>query len=344
MYRLILVPIDESDLSVSTSSKAVRFAKSLGAELVFLHARADLGATDEGALVRVMSPAAFAENPKDATRGILAKAEIVARDSGVPCRSVAKTSDRPYEAILDTAEELGCDLIFMASHGQRGLKGLLLGSQTQKVLAHTSIPVLVSTVESNAVTPEMNAAMSAIRGEHRSLGSVMHGFKRALEKAREDGGRLDLRLAKSIVLYFRRFTQDLHHPKEEQYLFGRLCSYMPEAAQVVSVLEQQHKEEPALIEAIEVALSAYEKVPDLTHMEVVAKAVEQYADRLWEHMSLEEGSILPGCRDHFSRSDWKLIADAFLENADPRFDQKKEAGYDDLFFRIMNMAEKFEKS
>jgi nucleotide-binding universal stress UspA family protein len=61
----------------------------------------------------------------------------------VPCRSEHAISDDPYEAIIAAAERGGCDLIVMASHGRRGLKGFLLGSETQKVLVHSTIPVLV---------------------------------------------------------------------------------------------------------------------------------------------------------------------------------------------------------
>ena len=88
-------------------------------------------------------------------RALLAKAEVVARAAGVAYDSLVMTSDRPHEAILDAAEARGCDLIFMASHGRRGVKSLMLGSQTQKVLQHTTIPVLVSAVESNAVAPAL---------------------------------------------------------------------------------------------------------------------------------------------------------------------------------------------
>jgi nucleotide-binding universal stress UspA family protein len=56
---------------------------------------------------------------------------------------VSSVSDIPYEAIIAAAEEAGADLIFMASHGRRGISGLLLGSETQKVLTHSKIPVLV---------------------------------------------------------------------------------------------------------------------------------------------------------------------------------------------------------
>jgi nucleotide-binding universal stress UspA family protein len=66
-----------------------------------------------------------------------------ARSAGVPCSVAQVVSDDPYEAILQTAKERKCDLIIMASHGRRGLKGMLLGSETQKVLVHSDIPVLV---------------------------------------------------------------------------------------------------------------------------------------------------------------------------------------------------------
>ena len=65
------------------------------------------------------------------------------KEAGVPCNKVSATSDIPYEAIIDAATQSGCDLIFMASHGRRGLASLLLGSETQKVLTHSTIPVLV---------------------------------------------------------------------------------------------------------------------------------------------------------------------------------------------------------
>ena len=82
-------------------------------------------------------------------RALLAKAEVVARTAGVAHDSLATISDRPHEAILGAAEARGCDLVFMASHGRRGLKGMVVGSQTLKVLQRATIPVLVSAVESN---------------------------------------------------------------------------------------------------------------------------------------------------------------------------------------------------
>jgi len=69
--------------------------------------------------------------------------ERAAKTAGVPCETVSVTDDFPADAILSLAKRRKCDLIFMASHGRRGLSGLLLGSETQKVLTHARIPVLV---------------------------------------------------------------------------------------------------------------------------------------------------------------------------------------------------------
>ena len=102
--------------------QAVSLARALGARVTFFHAQADYGASSLGALERVMSPAAFNEHMAGEARAILAKAEVVARTAGVAHDSVATVSNRPHEAILGAAEARGCDLIFMASHGRRGIK------------------------------------------------------------------------------------------------------------------------------------------------------------------------------------------------------------------------------
>jgi nucleotide-binding universal stress UspA family protein len=69
--------------------------------------------------------------------------EKAAKEAGVPCDTFCEISDHPYEMIVKVAEKRGCDLIMMASHGRRGVRGLLVGSETQKVLTHSKIPVLV---------------------------------------------------------------------------------------------------------------------------------------------------------------------------------------------------------
>ena len=69
--------------------------------------------------------------------------KMAAEAAGVPCETIREIHDQPYRAIIDAAHALGCDLIVMASHGRRGISALLLGSETVKVLTHSTIPVLV---------------------------------------------------------------------------------------------------------------------------------------------------------------------------------------------------------
>jgi nucleotide-binding universal stress UspA family protein len=66
-----------------------------------------------------------------------------AKAAGVHCEAISVTSDQPHEAIIQVAKKRGCDLIMMASHGRKGVQGMLLGSETHKVLTHSRIPVLV---------------------------------------------------------------------------------------------------------------------------------------------------------------------------------------------------------
>ncbi len=95
MYRHILVPIDDSPLSVDTVQQAVNFARTIGAKVTFFHAQADYGASSLGALERVMSPSAFNEQMAGDARALLAKAEVVARTAGVEHDAFAMRSSAP---------------------------------------------------------------------------------------------------------------------------------------------------------------------------------------------------------------------------------------------------------
>lgn len=145
MFKHILVPTDGSPLSFDTAKRAVTFAREAGARITFFFAEPDYPVAfyGEGALIDPTTPEKFAEIAAQQAREILAKVEALAREAGVECECTARVSDVPYQAIIDAASEAGCDLIFMASHGRRGITGLLLGSETQKVLTHSTIPVLV---------------------------------------------------------------------------------------------------------------------------------------------------------------------------------------------------------
>ncbi|MCX8018161.1 MAG: universal stress protein [Rhodocyclaceae bacterium] len=145
MFKHILVPTDGSPLSSAAVTHAVEFAREAGARITFFYAKPEYPVAfyGEGALIDPTTPEKFAAMADQQAREILAACEQTAQAAGVAHDSLSVTSDIPYEAIIEAAHQAGCDLIFMASHGRRGISGLLLGSETQKVLTHSTIPVLV---------------------------------------------------------------------------------------------------------------------------------------------------------------------------------------------------------
>lgn len=144
MFRHLLVPTDGSQLSERAVKQAISFAEKARAKVTFFYARSDAEASlyGESALLRSMDPTLLV-NDEMLAHEILRGAEEQGKRAGVECESLLMVSAEPYEGIIAAAQDRECDLIVMASHGHRGVKGLLLGSQTQKVLTHSTIPVLV---------------------------------------------------------------------------------------------------------------------------------------------------------------------------------------------------------
>jgi len=144
MYNRILLPTNGSALCESAVRKGIEFAKFAGASVVGFHA---IPATSYLIYTEAGPSDVLAEQfEKDAmVRGhrLVEEVREKARDAGVECDTLLLTNDHPWEAIIEAAATKGCDLIFMASHGRRGLSALLLGSETTRVLTHTEIPVLV---------------------------------------------------------------------------------------------------------------------------------------------------------------------------------------------------------
>lgn len=144
-YSHLLVPSDGSELSQRAIAHAVSLASRLGARITFLHVQphvplpvGGLGEALEPRLLEALMAASLKESDR-----ILQAATSVAETAGVPARCERVPGDLPHRGILATAQRLGCDLIVMASHGRRGLSGLLLGSETQRVLVEAPCPVLV---------------------------------------------------------------------------------------------------------------------------------------------------------------------------------------------------------
>jgi len=143
MYKRILLPTDGSEPSRRAILSAVDFARGIGAEVVAMTATPEFHAITTDSEMLEQTPEGYAEASRARGQRLLDEVLAAARDAGVPCTGVQVVSDEPWEAIISAARQHMCDLVVMASHGRRGIKGLLLGSETQKVLVHSAIPVLV---------------------------------------------------------------------------------------------------------------------------------------------------------------------------------------------------------
>jgi nucleotide-binding universal stress UspA family protein len=143
MYRHILIAIDGSDLAAKALSQGLGLAKALAAQVSIVTVT-EPWATQVTGEAAIAFPFEEYEKAMGANASdILSKASVTAGQSGVACSTVHVKERHPAEGILETAKARACDLIVMASHGRRGLSRLLLGSQAQNVVTHSTIPTLI---------------------------------------------------------------------------------------------------------------------------------------------------------------------------------------------------------
>ncbi|RJF98202.1 universal stress protein [Noviherbaspirillum saxi] len=320
MYRHLLVPIDNTDLSTVTTGQAVEFARSLGARITFFHAQAGDASSLQG-------------KAESRARELLTKAESAARAQGIPCSAVTAVSDAPYSAIVSTARDKACDLIFMASHGRRSAIDVMPGAQTLQVLAGTEIPVLVTT---SAGSPAAAQAIGILQDEHRSLAAVLHAWLFMLASAQTQGSAADAAWMKAMLHYIKAFPLTLHHPKEQKYLFDKLRERTSALNAELDELERQHERDERLIADLASLVDQY--AAGSAAVGDVEAAVSAYAKFTWEHMGREEGVILPAAQRYLTEEDWREIDSAFAENKDPHFDADTDVEFLRLYARIVDLA------
>jgi nucleotide-binding universal stress UspA family protein len=143
MYKHILIPTDGSELSQKAIDHGIKLAKALNAKVTAV-------AVSEPFHMFAVEPSMVTDTPEEYKRRIatvtakyLKTAKDTAAGAGVSCDGVHVEHEHPYEAIIDAAKRMGCDAIVMASHGRRGVSAIVLGSETVKVLTHSTTPVVV---------------------------------------------------------------------------------------------------------------------------------------------------------------------------------------------------------
>ncbi|MCX7897743.1 MAG: hemerythrin domain-containing protein [Rhodocyclaceae bacterium] len=182
-----------------------------------------------------------------------------------------------------------------------------------------------------------NRALSIIQDEHRCLGAVLHGLRYVIRSLGGNGKPPDFKLIWAMLYYMDAFSQRLHDPREEAYLFARLKQRTHEADETIAALCQEHAESAQRMRALEQALGRFEAgVPGAA--EAFVEAAEAQIEAAWRHMATEERVILPLAKRYLHPEDWAEIAEAFGEKGDPRFGPKPAHEFRELFTRIVNLA------
>jgi nucleotide-binding universal stress UspA family protein len=140
MYRHILIPTDGSELADHGVAHALALAKHVGAKASVIFVVEPFPEMTGRYLETV---ARYVELRKEQAASVLDAAANAAKKAGVHCETIQVENAQPHQGIIAAAEDKGCDLIVMSSHGRSGLSALLIGSVTNKVLTHAKTPVLV---------------------------------------------------------------------------------------------------------------------------------------------------------------------------------------------------------
>jgi hemerythrin-like domain-containing protein len=182
----------------------------------------------------------------------------------------------------------------------------------------------------------MKNAISVLKSEHRSISAVLHALKDLARMAQDATARPRFQVFRSILRYIDQYPEQLHHPKEDEYLFARLVARAPETRLLVEELQAEHDEGARLIRELERSLLLFEEGWPAGAREFL-QAVDAYAEFHWKHMRKEERELLPLAERHLTAEDWQAIDAAFAANQDP-IAGMQERDFEKLFTRIVNLA------
>lgn len=183
----------------------------------------------------------------------------------------------------------------------------------------------------------MAKTLNIIRDEHRSIGAILHGMEYLVNRVRTRKAKIDPRVFRAMIYYLDTFSERMHHPKEDSYLFKALRSHGGEAAAVVADLELEHAAGGETLKRLEQSLVRYEEGGD-KEFPGFAEAVEKFVREYRGHMHKEENVVFPLAQRLLSAADWQAIDRAFEENRDPLAAQRESRDFEKLFDRIVNLA------
>ena len=182
----------------------------------------------------------------------------------------------------------------------------------------------------------MKDAISILKDEHRSISAVLHGLKELTRLAQDPKVKPDFQVFRAMLRYIDEVPEQLHHPKEDKYLFARLLARAPQTLPLIKRLTAEHEDGARLIRELERAVMLFEESWPAGARQFQV-AVEDYARFHWDHMRVEENELLPLAQQHLSQEDWKWVDEAFAGNKDPLLGVR-DRDYQRLFTRIVGLA------
>ena len=183
----------------------------------------------------------------------------------------------------------------------------------------------------------MAKTLDIIRDEHRSIAAILHGMEYLVDRIRARKAKINPRVFRAMIYYLDTFSERMHHPKEDRFLFSALRNRGGEAATAVADLEREHAAGGNALRRLEQCLVRYEEGGDREFQafaDAVAKFVREYRD----HMHKEESIVFPMAERLLNAQDWQAIDRAFAENRDPLAADRDTRDFEKLFDRIVNLA------
>jgi hemerythrin-like domain-containing protein len=181
------------------------------------------------------------------------------------------------------------------------------------------------------------SALNIIKDEHRSIAAVLHGMQELVRRIRERGEKIDPRVFRAMLYYLDTFTERMHHPKEDRYLFEPLRRLGAAPDALIAELEREHAEGDAALRRVEQCLLRYEEGGE-KEFPGFAREVDRFVEGYWEHMRKEEENVFPLAKQLFTPSDWDALDRAFSANSDPLESDRNERDFRRLFSRIVSLA------
>ena len=183
----------------------------------------------------------------------------------------------------------------------------------------------------------MPRALSIIRNEHRTIAAILHGLMYLVQEIRMKKKKINPRVFHAMLYYLDTYSERMHHPKEDRFLFKAMRERSTEAEALIADLERDHAGGETALRALSQALIRYEEGGE-KEFPGFEREVESFVHNYRDHMRKEEDVLFPLARKVLTAADWSILDVTFGENRDPLFGGNDTRDYEKLFTRIVDLA------